>query len=62
MEDITKIFVEKNGELINITSLPREEYEDFLESMHRLRIAYIATIRYFDKIKNNNYEKENNEK
>ena len=37
----TKIMVEiKDGPIVNITDLPKEHYEYFLELMHNLRIAY----------------------
>ena len=46
---ITNIYIKVNDELIDITTLPREEYEEFLESMHRLRLAYMSAIRNIDK-------------
>jgi len=40
-----KIMIEtKNGEFVNITDLPKEQYEQFLELMHQIRIAYISII------------------
>lgn len=40
----SKIMVEiKGGSIVNITDLPKEQYEQFLELMHKIRIAYIAT-------------------
>lgn len=41
-KSFTKIMVETNGEMVNITQLPKEQYEEFLELMHQLRIGYIA--------------------
>ena len=39
----SKIMVEiKGGAIVNITDLPKEQYEQFLEIMHQVRIAYIA--------------------
>jgi hypothetical protein len=39
----TKIMVEiKGGVMVNITDLPKEHYEEFLELMHKLRLAYIT--------------------
>jgi hypothetical protein len=39
----TKIMVEiKGGVMVNITDLPKDQYERFLEMMHDLRIIYIA--------------------
>ena len=35
-----KVMVEIHGALVNITDLPKEHYENFLELMHNLRIAY----------------------
>jgi len=32
----------KGSAIVNITDLPKEQYEQFLEIMHRVRIAYIA--------------------
>ena len=41
----TKIMVEtKEGVIVNITALPKEQYEYFLELMHNLRLAYIAIV------------------
>lgn len=42
----TKIMVEvSNGEMVEIQELPQEQYEGFLELMHRLRTAYMAVQR-----------------
>jgi len=38
------IYIELDGELTNITELDREEYEQFLEIMEKLRIAYNVLI------------------
>ena len=39
----SKIMVEiKGGAIVNITDLPKEQYEQFLEIMYQVRIAYIA--------------------
>ncbi len=38
----TNVFVEIDGKSIPISELPKIEYEEFLEDMHRLRLAYIA--------------------
>ena len=42
--NFTKIQVEldNNGEMINISDLPKEQYEKFLELIHALRMAYIS--------------------
>ena len=44
-----RIFVEIDDELVNITDLDREDYEDFLEIMHKLRMVYITTVRFKNK-------------
>lgn len=42
----SKIMVEiKNDIIVDITDLPKEQYEEFLELMHQVRIAYIAATR-----------------
>ncbi len=52
--EITKILVELNGEVVDITDLSREEYEMFLKRMHQLIIAYKSVVGYedIDKIAN----------
>jgi len=40
------IYIELDGELTNITELDREEYEQFLEIMEKLRIAYNILINH----------------
>jgi len=40
-----KIFIELDGELTDISTLDKEDYEEFLEMMHRLRVAYITIIK-----------------
>lgn len=40
----TNVFVEIDGKSIPIRELPKIEYEEFLENMHRLRMAYIAVV------------------
>lgn len=40
----TNVFVEIDGKSIPISELPKIEYEEFLEEMHRLRLAYIALV------------------
>ena len=40
----TNVFVEINDKPIPIRELPKIEYEEFLEAMHRLRLAYIAVV------------------
>lgn len=40
----TNVFVEIDGKPIPIIELQKIEYEEFLESMHRLRLAYIAVV------------------
>lgn len=40
----TNVFVEIDGNTIPIRELPKIEYEEFLEGMHRLRLAYIAVV------------------
>jgi hypothetical protein len=39
------VYVEYNGKLVNVNTLPKEEYEYFLELMHRVRLAYITLTR-----------------
>ena len=34
-----------DGELTNITSLDREDYEQFLEITHALRLSYITLMK-----------------
>jgi len=41
---ITNILVEKDNKLIPIKDLPKIEYEEFLELIHRLRLAYITVV------------------
>lgn len=44
-KEVKGIFVKlKGGEYINVSDLPRESYEAFLETMHQLRLAYITII------------------
>lgn len=31
-----------NGDIVKVQDLPKSEYEEFLELMNKLRIAYIA--------------------
>lgn len=39
----SRVLVEtKDGSIIDITDLPKEEYEAFLELTHQVRIRYIA--------------------
>ena len=40
----TNVFVEIDGKPIPIRELPKIEYEEFLEGMHQLRLAYIAVV------------------
>ena len=40
----TNVFVEIDGKPIPIRELPKIEYEEFLEGMHKLRLAYISVI------------------
>lgn len=40
----TNVFVEIDGKPIPIRDLPKMEYEEFLEVMHRLRMAYISVV------------------
>ena len=44
MENFDLIFVrhKKTGELVNIVDLSKKEYEQFLDTMNELRIAYTA--------------------
>lgn len=40
---LTKILLEIDGnDVVDITDLPKQDYEDFLELTHRLRLAYIS--------------------
>jgi len=36
----TKIMVEVNGKVVNLADLPKEQYEEFLELMQSLILAY----------------------
>lgn len=47
MDDIkfTRILVEVDGNLKDLTDLPKEQYEEFLELMQSLIIAYKALTR-----------------
>ncbi len=38
------VLVKVNGELIPIRGLPKDEYEQFLDIMFKLRLAYISAI------------------
>ena len=40
------IYIELDGKLTNITELDQEEYEQFLEIMEKLRIAYNVLINH----------------
>ena len=40
----TNVFVEIDGKPIPIRELPNIEYEEFLEGVHKLRLAYISVI------------------
>lgn len=41
--DIERVeVVTEDGERVDITDMPEDEYETFLELMHRVRAAYIA--------------------
>ena len=33
-----------NGDVVNIQDLPKPEYEEFLEQMNALRMAYIVMV------------------
>ena len=48
----TKILVEVNGVIINITDLPKDTYEYFLELTHALRLSY-SIIKEKEKPKTN---------
>ena len=37
-----KILVELDGKTIDIVDLPQDKYEQFLELMHQIRLAYIV--------------------
>ena len=38
------VFIQmEDGSMVNIIDLPKEKYEDFLETIFQLRIAYVAT-------------------
>ena len=44
-----EIFIKRTYEnlpttMVNIQELPKDEYEHFLEEMHRTRLAYLAII------------------
>jgi len=42
---ISGIFIHyENGDMVNVNSLPKKEYEDFLELMNRVRLAYITLV------------------
>ena len=38
------VMVEIEGKVIPIRELPKHEYEDFLNDMHLLRLAYISIV------------------
>ena len=40
----SNILIEIDGELVQLRDLPKHEYEEFLEVMHRLRLAYISVV------------------
>lgn len=42
--NFTNVFVEIDGKLIPIRELRKIEYEEFLDGMHKLRLAYITII------------------
>jgi len=47
---ITKVLVEdENGTVTNITDLPIEEYEKFMDIIHDVRLMYIALKEEEDK-------------
>ncbi len=47
VKNIKGIFIHyDNGEQVNITDLPKEDYERFIESMHKARLAYIALTQF----------------
>ena len=44
--EFLKVMVELNsGEIVDITDLPKEQYEAFLELMNYIRLAYITATR-----------------
>jgi len=40
----SNILIEIDGELVQLRDLPKHEYEEFLEDMHKLRLAYISVM------------------
>lgn len=39
-----RVLLELDGELIPMNELEKKDYEDFLEFMNQLRLAYIAVV------------------
>lgn len=44
VRSFTNVFVEIDGKPIPIRELSKIEYEEFLDGMHRLRLAYISIV------------------
>lgn len=42
MRRFSNVLVEIDGEIIPIRDLPKHEYEEFLNDMHKLRLVYIS--------------------
>ena len=40
----SNILIEIDGELVRLRDLPKHEYEEFLEDMRKLRLAYISVM------------------
>lgn len=42
--EFSNIYIEIDGKLEQLRDLPIHEYEEFLEDMHKLRLAYMSGI------------------
>lgn len=42
--EFTNVYVEIDGKKVSIAELPKHQYEEFLEDMHKLRLAYITVV------------------
>lgn len=57
---ISGLFLQIDGkEMVNIVDLPKEDYEEFLDSMNILRIAYIAACSNRHEVMKNQEPKKN---
>lgn len=42
--EFSNVFIEIDGKLEQLRDLPIHEYEEFLEDMHKLRLAYMSVM------------------